>query len=86
MILACEACGSPHKYNSDRGLRQHQLNCQEFLQADSEASTIDDALEKYRRKLQRKKHKAALNETVPLTGSGVRDSFSFYSILIIESF
>jgi hypothetical protein len=71
MVFSCEACGSSFKYNSDRGLRQHQLNCEEFLQADNEASTVDDALEKYRRKLQRKKHKAALSE-VSLTGSGVR--------------
>jgi hypothetical protein len=47
MVFACEACGSSFKYNSDRGLRQHQLNCEEFLQADNEASTVDDALEKY---------------------------------------
>ena len=77
MVFACEACGSSFKYNSDRGLRQHQLNCEEFLQVDNEASTVDDALEKYRRKLQRKKDKAALGE-VSLTGSGVRDSFNFY--------
>ena len=77
MVFACEACGSSFKYNSDRGLRQHQLNCEEFLQVDNEASTVDDALEKYRRKLQRKKDKAALSE-VSLTGSGVRDSFNFY--------
>jgi hypothetical protein len=82
MVFTCEACGSSFKYNSDRGLRQHQLNCEEFLQADNEASTVDDALEKYRRKLQRKKHKAALSEVSP-TGSGVRDSF-FFSILIIH--
>ena len=74
MVFACEACGGSSKYNSDRGLRQHQLNCVEFLQADNEASTVDDALEKYRRKLERKKHKAALSE-VPLTGSGVCYSF-----------
>ena len=83
MAFACEACGSSFKYNrdSDRGLRQHQLNCQEFFQADNEASTVtvddSDALEKYRRKLQRKKHKAALSE-VSLTGSGVRYSFILY--------
>jgi hypothetical protein len=79
MVFACEACGSSFKYNSDRGLRQHQLNCEEFLQADNEASTVDDALEKYRRKLQRKKHKleAALSE-VSLIGSGVSYSFIFY--------
>ena len=77
MVFVCEACGSSFKYNSDRGLRQHQLNCEEFLQADNEASTVDDALEKYRRKVQRKKHKAALRE-VSLTGSGVRHAFIFY--------
>jgi hypothetical protein len=89
MVLVCEACGSSHQYNSDRGLRQHQLNCPEFLQADNEASTVDDALGKYRRKLQKRKHKleaASLNETVPLTGSGVRNSFIFfilYSLFIL---
>jgi hypothetical protein len=83
MAFACEACGSSFKYNSDRGLRQHQLNCEEFLQADNEASTVDDALEKYRRKLQRKKDKAALSE-VSLTGSGVCYSSFFISILIIH--
>jgi hypothetical protein len=85
MAFACEACGSSFKYNSDRGLRQHQLNCEEFLQADNEASTVDDALEKYRRKLQRKKHKAALNE-VSLTGSHGHVCYSsfFISILIIH--
>lgn len=83
MVFTCEECGSPFKYNSDRGLRQHQLYCEEFLQADNEASTVDDALEKYRRKLQRKKNKAALSE-VSLTGSGVRYSFFFFSILIIH--
>ena len=77
MVFACEACGSSFKYYSDRGLRQHQLNCEEFLQADNEASTVDDALEKYRRKLQRKKRKVALRE-VSLTGSGVREAFIFY--------
>ena len=81
MVFACEACGS--SFNGDRGLRRHQLKCEEFLQADNEASTLDDALEKYRRKLQRKKHKAALSE-VSLTGSGVRDVFIFISILIIH--
>jgi hypothetical protein len=79
MALACEACGSSHKYNSDRGLYQHQRNCQEFLQADNEASIVDDALGRYRRKLQRKKQKAALNEMGSLTVSGVHDIF--YSIL-----
>jgi hypothetical protein len=77
MVFACEACGSSFKYNSDRGLRQHQLNCEEFLQADNEASTVDDALEKYRRKLQRKKDKAALSE-VSLTGSVVCYTFILY--------
>jgi hypothetical protein len=77
MVYACEACGSSFKYNSDRGLRRHQLNCEEFLLADNEASTVEDALEKYRRKLKRKMHKAALSE-VSLTGSGVRDAFIFY--------
>src|SRR5882762_7689632 len=77
MVFACEACGSSSKYNSDRGLRQHQLNCEDFLQADNEASTVDNALEKYRRKLERKKRKAALGE-VSLTGSGVRYSLNFY--------
>ena len=70
MVFACEACGSSIKFNTDRGLRQHQLNCEEFLQADNEANTVDDALEKYRRKLQRKRQKAALSE-VSLTGSDV---------------
>jgi hypothetical protein len=69
MVFACEACGSSFK--SDRGLRQHQLNCEEFVQADDVASTVDDALEKYRRKRQRKKHKAAHSE-VSVTGTGVR--------------
>jgi hypothetical protein len=77
MAFACEACGTSSKFNSDRGLRQHQLNCEEFLQADNEASTFDDALGKYRRKLQRKKHKAALNQ-VPPTGSGVCYSPTLY--------
>jgi hypothetical protein len=88
MVFVCEACGSSFKYNSDRGLRQHQLNCEEFLQADNEASTVDDALEKYRRKLQRKKLKLepeaapSLSE-VSLTGSGVCYSFvlHFYTHL-----
>jgi hypothetical protein len=80
MVFACEACLS--SYNSDRGLRRHQLNCEEFLQADNEASTVDDALEKYRRKLERKKRKAALSE-VSLTGSGVHYSFIFIYILNI---
>ena len=70
MVFVCEACGSSFRYNSDHGLRQHQLNCEDFLQADNEASTVDDALEKYRGKLQRKKQKAALSQ-VSLTGSGV---------------
>jgi hypothetical protein len=77
MVFVCEACGSSFKYNSDRGLRQHQLNCEEFLQADNEASTVDDALEKYRRKVQRKKQKAALSE-VSLTVSGVCYFFILY--------
>jgi hypothetical protein len=80
MVFACEACGSSFIYNSDRRLRQHQLNCEKFLQADNEAShgTVDDALGKYRREVQRKKHKAALSEvSESLTGSGVRDAFFF---------
>ena len=84
MVFACESCGS--SFNGDRGLRQHQLNCEEFLLVDNEASTVDDALEKYRRKLQRKKHKAALSE-VSLTGSNVRDVsslLSLYSSFIIH--
>ena len=81
MVFVCEACGS--SFNSDRGLCRHQLNCEEFLLADNEASAVDDALEKYRHKLQRKKHKVALTE-VSLTGSGVRDVFIFISILIIH--
>jgi hypothetical protein len=75
MVFACEACGS--SFNSDRGLRRHQLKCEEFLLADNEASTVDDALETYRRKLQRKKHKAAPSE-VSLTGNGVCYSFILY--------
>jgi hypothetical protein len=78
MVFACEACS--FEYISDRGLRQHQLNCEEFLQADNEASTVDDALEKYRRKLQRKKQKAALSEG---TGSGVCYPFIFYLFMIL---
>ena len=83
MIFACEACGS--SFNGDRGLSRHQLNCEEFLLADNEASTVDDALEKYRRKLQRKRHKAAFRSEVslPVTASGVRDIFILISILII---
>jgi hypothetical protein len=83
MAFACEACGSSFRYNSDRGLRQHQLNCEEFLQADNDASTVDDALNKYLRKLQRKKDKAVLRD-VSMTGSGVCYSFIFISILIIH--
>ena len=83
MVFACEACGS--SFNSDRGRRRHQLKCEEFLLADNEASTVDDALEKYRCKLQRKKDKAALSEvSESLTGSGVRDLFILISILIIH--
>jgi hypothetical protein len=83
MVFACEACGS--SFNSDRGRRRHQLKCEEFLLADNEASTVDDALEKYRRKLQRKKYKAALSEvSESLTGSGVCDLFILISILIIH--
>jgi hypothetical protein len=75
-IMVFDACGSSFKYNSDCGLRRHQLNCQEFHLAENEAShgTVDDALEE-------KKQKAApsLGE-VSLTGlgSGVRDAFIFY--------
>ena len=83
MAFACEACGSSFRYNSDRGLRQHQLNCEEFLQADNDASTVDDALNKYLRKLQRKKDKAVLRD-VPMTGIGVRYPLIFISILIIH--
>jgi hypothetical protein len=85
MVFACDACGSSFKYNSDCGLRRHQLNCQEFLLADNEASPVEDALEKYRHKFQRKKQKAALGE-VSLTGSGVRDAFILlflYSSIIV---
>jgi hypothetical protein len=77
MVFACDACGSSFKYNSDCGLRRHQLNCQEFLLVNNEASPVDDALEKYRCEFQRKKQKAALGE-VSLTGSGVRDAFIFF--------
>ena len=83
MVFACEACGSSFKYNSNRGLRQHQLNCEEFLQADNEAGTVDNALEKYRLKRQRKRHKV-LSE-VSLTGIGVCYSSFFISILIVHS-
>jgi len=52
---------------------------------DNEASTVDDALEKYRRKLQRKKHIAALSEvSESLTASGVRDLFILISIITIH--
>jgi hypothetical protein len=81
MVFACEACGN--SFNSDRGRLRHQSKCEEFLLADNEASTVDDALGKYRRKLQRKKHKAALSEvSSSLTGSVVRDLFILISILI----
>jgi hypothetical protein len=83
MVFACEACGSSFKYNSNRGLRQHQLNCEEFLQADNEAGTVDNALEKYRLKRQKKKHKIVLSE-VSLTGVGVCFSSFFISILIVH--
>ena len=79
MVFACEACGT--SFNSDRGRLRHQSKCEEFLLADNEASTVDNALEKYRRKLQRKKHKAALSkvsDSESLTGSGVRDFFHSY--------
>jgi hypothetical protein len=83
MVFVCEACGT--SFNSNRGLLRHQLKCEDFLLADNEASTVDDALEKFRRKLQRKKHKAHLSEVFEsLTGSGVRDHFNFISILIIH--
>ena len=83
MVFACEACGS--SFNSDRGRLRHQLQCEDFLLADNEASTVDDALEKYRCKLQRKKHKAALSEvSESLTGGVVRDLFFLISILIIH--
>ena len=87
MVFACEACGN--SFNSDRGRLRHQSKCEEFLLADNEASTVDDALEKYRRKLQRKKHKAApslskVSNSESLTGSGVRDFFILISILIIH--
>ena len=73
MVFVCEACGISYKFKTERGLRQHQLHCEEFIQADIEEGTIDDALGKYLRKRERKKQKAqaALSE-VSLTGSGVR--------------
>ena len=83
MVFACEACGS--FFNSDRGLRRHQIKCEVFLMDDNEASTVDDALEKYRRKLQRKKHIAALSEvSESLTASGVRDLFILIFIITIH--
>jgi hypothetical protein len=83
MVFACEACGSSFKYNSNRGLSQHQLNCEEFLQADNEAGTVDNALEKYRLKRKRKKHKVFLSE-VSLTGISVCRSSFLISILIVH--
>jgi hypothetical protein len=65
------------KYNSDRGLRQHQLNCEEFLQADNEASTVDGCLGKISTQAPKKKAQSSLSE-VSLTGSGVRDGLIFY--------
>ena len=83
MVFACEACGS--SFNSDRGLRRHQIKCEVFLMDDNEASTVDDALEIYRRKLQRKKHIAALSEvSESLTASGVRNPFILISIITIH--
>jgi hypothetical protein len=84
MVFACEACGS--SFSSDRGVRRHQMKCEVFLLADNEASTVDDALEKYRRKLERKKHiVAALSEvSESLTGIDVRDLFILISILTID--
>lgn len=77
MAFTCEACSS--EYNSDRGLRRHQIKCEDFLLADSEASTIDDALEKYQLKRKRKRDKAAQSEvSVSGSASGVRFSFIFY--------
>ena len=73
MVFTCEACGSSFKYNSDRGLHQHQINCEEFLLADNEGSTVGEPFGEYRRKLQRKLLKAAVSQT----GSGV----CYYSIL-----
>ena len=85
MVFACEACGSSFKYNSDRGLHQHQLNCEEFLQANNEASTVDDALDKYRCKLQRKRHKAALSKvSESLTGVCYSSFLISQAILIIH--
>ena len=62
------------------------MKCEVFLLADNEASTVDDALEKYRRKLERKKHiVAALSEvSESLTGIDVRDLFILISILTID--
>jgi hypothetical protein len=67
MVLVCKACESLHEYN-DRGLRQHQLHCEEYIQADSKASTVENALEIYQRKLERRKKKAPPNGTIPVTG------------------
>ena len=77
MVFECEACGSTFKFTSDRGLRQHQLSCEELLHADNEASTVDNALEKYRHKLERKKLKAGLSEAL-LTESSVCYIFFFF--------
>jgi hypothetical protein len=83
MVFACEACGG--SFSSDHGLRRHQMKCEVFLLADNEASTVDDALEKYRRKLERKKHIAALSEvSESLTGIDVRDLFILISKLTID--
>jgi hypothetical protein len=61
------------------------MKCEVFLLADNEASTVDDALEKHRRKLERKKHIAAFSEvSESLTGIDVRDLFILISILTID--
>ena len=82
MVFAYEACGN--SFNGDRGLHRHQWNCEEFLLADNEASTVDDALEKYQHKLQRKKRKAALSVTTYVTLSSQREFSRFVKRSFIE--
>jgi len=64
MVFCCQPCGS--EYETSRGLDQHQRHCEEFLQVDSSASVVDNALEKYAQRKARKKRKLNAVATEPV--------------------
>lgn len=83
-MLLCESCG--HEYTTERGLRQHQTSCEEFLCDDNAANAVENALERYLLKKARTKHKAKAHVTISEpTDSNVCSSYFKFARIVFNA-